>query len=404
MRIAYIAPYHGPTLLKRRPIIINRSLAGATKIELIAKLLRAASHEVEIISQGEVVQLELRFYPSFHEPELFDPEIPVWYSSALPIRFLNGGWSSIFTLREFKKRHQTAPYDLVIVYNMKGAQLACAGYARSCGVPVILEYEDDVFVDVGGEAIKGFRSTEHSSIFSKALKTFSGCIAVSPHLLSQVSSDVPGLLLRGVVGDDIVSASRASGVQKQNWVLFSGTHRKSKGVEQLLQAWKLLARPDWELHITGYGETTETLKQMAQERPGIVFHGLVEREEFVRLLCLARICINPHDVSQTPGNVFAFKIIEYLASGAHVVTTPMGALEKEVEEGITYLPDNSPETIAVHLRQVIEAGGWKQNAAKYVCETYGSVTVSKSLDRLISQVLHGGSEQSREVESSIQRS
>jgi glycosyltransferase involved in cell wall biosynthesis len=396
MRIAYIAPYHGPTLVKRRPIVINRSLAGATKIELIAKLLRLASHEVEIISQGEVVQLGLRYYPSFREPELFDPKIPVWYSSALPIRFLNGRWSSLFTLREFKKRHTVSPYDVVIIYNMKGAQLACAEYAQRCGVPVILEYEDDVFVDIGGEAIKGFRSKGHSSTFSKALKTISGCIAVSPHLLSQLSAHIPKLLLRGVVGDDIARASSRPGAQKLKWVLFSGTHRKSKGIEQLLQAWKILARPDWELHITGYGETTDALKRMAEERRGIVFHGLVEREEFVRLLCLARICINPHELSQTPGNVFAFKIIEYLAAGAHVVTTPMGALEREVEVGITYLSNNDPQTIAAALRQVIESGGWEQNAAHHVCETYGSAMVSRSLDWLISQVLDGASARNHE--------
>ncbi|MBV8375855.1 MAG: glycosyltransferase [Verrucomicrobia bacterium] len=395
MRIAYIAPYHGPTLVKRRPIIINRSLAGATKIELIAKLLRVASHEVEVISQGEVVQLGLQFYPSFHDPELFDSKIPVWYSSALPIRFLNGRWSSFFTMREFKKRHTASPYDVVIIYNMKDAQLACASYARRCGVPVILEYEDDVFVDVGGEAIKGFRSKGHSSRFSKALKTISGCIAVSPHLLSQVSSHLPKLLLRGVVGDDIVRASERSDAQKLKWVLFSGTHRKSKGIEQLVQAWKILARPDWELHITGYGETTDVLKRMAEESRSIVFHGLVERAEFVRLLSLARICINPHDLSQTPGNVFAFKIIEYLAAGAHVLTTPMGALEREVEEGLTYLPDNDPETIGATLNQVIESGRWERNAAPYVCATYGSAQVSRSLDCLISQVLQRASQRNK---------
>jgi glycosyltransferase involved in cell wall biosynthesis len=393
MRIAYVAPYHGPGLLQRRPIIINRSLAGAMKIELIAELLRAATHEVEVISQGEVVQLELRYYPSFHEPQLFHPKIPVWYASALPVRFLNGAWSSIFTLREFKRRHEARPYDVVIIYNMKGAQLACARYALRCGVPVILEYEDDVFVDVGGEAIKGFRSRGHSTGYTKALKTVSGCIAVSPHLLSQLPPGTPTLLLRGVVGDDIVRASHRAGAEKLNWVLFSGTHRKSKGVEQLLKAWKLLELPDWELHITGYGETTEALKRMAKATPGIVFHGLVEREEFVGLLCSAKICINPHDLSQTPGNVFAFKIIEYLAAGAHVVTTSMGALEREVEQGITYLSDNAPETIAATLKNVIETGRWKRNAAHDMCEIYGSASVSRSLDGLIAQVLQGASNQ-----------
>ena len=52
MRIAYVAPYQGPTLLTRRPIVRNRSMSNAVKIELIATLLRERSHDVEVISQG----------------------------------------------------------------------------------------------------------------------------------------------------------------------------------------------------------------------------------------------------------------------------------------------------------------------------------------------------------------
>ena len=35
MRIAYVAPYQGPTLVNRRPIVRNRSMSNRVKIELI---------------------------------------------------------------------------------------------------------------------------------------------------------------------------------------------------------------------------------------------------------------------------------------------------------------------------------------------------------------------------------
>jgi len=68
MRIAYLAPYQGRTLGARRPITLNRSLAGSGKMEVIARLLCAGGHQVEIFSQGEVVELGLKFYPAFSEP------------------------------------------------------------------------------------------------------------------------------------------------------------------------------------------------------------------------------------------------------------------------------------------------------------------------------------------------
>jgi glycosyltransferase involved in cell wall biosynthesis len=125
---------------------------------------------------------------------------------------------------------------------------------------------------------------------------------------------------------------------------------------------------------------------MAADSPSIVFHGLVSRAELVQLLRSAKICINPHAVSQTPGNVFAFKIVEYLAAGAHVVTTHMGELEKDIEQGITYMADNAPETIAATLANVIKTRRWERTASPYVCNKLGPAAVAKSLNSLLQQV------------------
>src|SRR5262249_61834215 len=117
--------------------------------------------------------------------------------------------------------------------------------------------------------------------------------------------------------------------------------------------WRMNQVGGWDLHTTGYGELTDELRRMAHGVAGIVFHGLVSRDALASLMGSAKICINPHAVSQTPGNVFAFKIIEYLAAGAHVLTTRMGTLEPEIEAGITYMADNAPATIAAALERVV---------------------------------------------------
>jgi glycosyltransferase involved in cell wall biosynthesis len=212
-------------------------------------------------------------------------------------------------------------------------------------------------------------------------------MAVSPHLLSQLPSHIPTLLLRGVVGDDVLKASKEMKTKKRNCVLFSGTHVESNGVRELIAGWGIAAIPGWELHITGFGPMTEELRKMAATDQSIVFHGMVSREEVVRLLCSSRICINPHVVSQTPGNVFAFKIIEYLAAGAHVVTTAMGNLEPELEGGITYMNDNSPATIAATLQRVIRERDFERTAPEAAVQSYGHQAVSRSFDKLLNKVM-----------------
>jgi glycosyltransferase involved in cell wall biosynthesis len=388
MRIAYIAPYKGPTLVGRRPVVKGLSLSNTVKIELIAKLLRGASHDVEIISLGEVVESHLGYYPACDESQPFHPDIPVHYISSLPVRFVNGFWSSFHMLRHFKARHRGCPFDLVIIFNLKRPHITCANYAAgTLGLPVVFEYEDDVFVDVVGQAHKGLIEQYHHRSYINVLSAISGGIAVSPHLLEQMPSKVPKLLLRGVVGDDIATAGDELKNAKRNWVVFSGTHVASNGVAELIESWGMVDLPGWELHITGHGQLTEQLKQLAANKPGITFHGLVSREELVRLLCSARICINPHAVSETPGNVFAFKLIEYLAAGAHCITTPMGALDPALEAGMTYMTDNTPARIAATLREVIASHQYLRLAREAALARCGSAAVTKSLDSLLTAAM-----------------
>jgi hypothetical protein len=96
--------------------------------------------------------------------------------------------------------------------------------------------------------------------------------------------------------------------------------------------------------------------------------------------------MNAQDVTKTPGNVFAFKIVEYLAAAVHVLTTPRGALEADLEEGVTYIPRNDPDTIAGSLKQLIAQRRYERTAEAAAVRTYGPAAVSEALNRMLQQV------------------
>jgi glycosyltransferase involved in cell wall biosynthesis len=362
------------------------------KIQLIADLLRRSAHEVEVISQGALEplvgtdKLRFRFYPRFSESERFHPDIPIDYVSALSMKFLIGLWESVQTTRLLAARHRRSPYDAVIIYNMQAAQVGCARYAQRLGLPVILEYEDDSFVDVHGRSSNALIANYHLRARRQLLRSIAGGTAVSPYLLDQMPPDIPKILLRGMVSHEILKSSQGARASKKNWVVFSGTHEGTQGLEQMIKAWHMLDLPGWELHIAGQGPITATLEKMAQAKPSIVFHGLLNREENARMICAAKIGMNPQDLTRTPGNVFPFKIVEYLAAATHVITTPRGALERELEAGVTYIADNAPETIAASLKQVIEERGYERTAEQAAVRTYGPDAISRSLNELLEQV------------------
>lgn len=357
-------------------------------MELIAELLQGSSHQVEILAQGEVIERQFKLYPAFSEPELFHPRIPVHYASAFPVRFLNGSWSSLSTLRLFKERHRVSPFDVVIIYNLKTPQVACAKHAlKHLGLPVILEYEDDQFVETSDGSGGSFLSRYHSSRARKLLESLSGCLSNSPALLSHMTRDVPKLLLCGVVSNAILEVGTQPLGSRCNHVVFSGTHSKAQGLEQLIKGWRMAKLPDWELHIAGHGAMTETLHALAEKDSSIVFHGLLNRDDNARMLGAGKIAIVPYDISSTLG--FSFKTVECLAAGLHVITTRLQALEglrPELKAGITYLNDNAPGTIAACLKEVIASRQYERTAVQATVDEYGPVAVSRSLDGLLQQV------------------
>src|SRR5439155_8589099 len=182
------------------------------------------------------------------EPERFERDISIHYISSLAVRRLNGLWAGMQMVQLLKRRHRIAPFDAVIVFNLKRPQIVCARYAVRHKIPVILEYEDDAYRSVEGEPSRGGLARYHHRAYGRVLRSVSGCIAVSPHLLSQAGPDKPKLLLRGFVGDDIVSASRLPRTARKNIVLFSGTHIRSNGVAELIAAWRMKPVSNWELH------------------------------------------------------------------------------------------------------------------------------------------------------------
>jgi glycosyltransferase involved in cell wall biosynthesis len=387
MRIAYIAPYQGPALQQKRPSLANLALAGNLKIELVADLLHQYGHDVEIISQGLVVENSLRYFPGFTEAPEAGRNAPVHYASCFPVRFLNGLWSTWGARTLFANRHHDSPFDLVMIYNLDQPQVECARLAaRQFGLPVIVEYEDDVFVNIAGIGERGFVTRLRLKRARDVLDFAAGCVGVSPFLLSRFKTRPPQILLRGVVSNQVMEVGQRE-LPRSNRVVFSGTLFRSKGLVPLIKAWKLCKLERWELHIAGDGELATKLREMARDDRSIVFHGLLGRDANAALLGTAAIGINPHDVSATPGNVFAFKIIEYLAAGAHVITTRMGELEPELECGITYLQDNEPETIAAVLRRVVDQREFERRATRAAQQIYGPKAVGDALDQLVKEVV-----------------
>jgi glycosyltransferase involved in cell wall biosynthesis len=389
MHVAYIAGYQGPALLRQRTMQTNRALAGSQKIETLARLLARAGHEVTLLANGYCVERQGRRFPALIEELPAEPApITVHYPPGADAPPANA-WLAIAGLRRLiAEHHARRPFDLAVVYNIATVHApAMFQFGWRLGVPLVLEYEDNALVDRAGRT--SWRARHRRWLKNVLDRRIRGCFAPSPELLAQYPR-CPTYLLRGIIADDLLAACAARLDPAERIAIFAGSLSESKGVDRLLEAWDA-ERPDgWALHVTGAGPLETQLRERAASIPNVTFHGCVERADVVRLLASAAVCLNPHRQQEAAGSVFPFKLIEYLATDARVLSTRMGEFEAELEDAITYCPDDTVEGLREGLRTVLALPPLAPSAAgAYVRATYSCAAVSRALDEFLAECLAG---------------
>jgi glycosyltransferase involved in cell wall biosynthesis len=116
-------------------------------------------------------------------------------------------------------------------------------------------------------------------------------------------------------------------------VVYMGTFFYFSGLKQVLHQFaertKQLA--DVKLLLIGGGEQAKELRELSQKlnlENNVIFTGFVPYAELPKYLGVADVAINPLIPSLVANNAFPNKVLQYLASGLHVVSTPLTGLSK----------------------------------------------------------------------------
>ena len=138
-------------------------------------------------------------------------------------------------------------------------------------------------------------------------------------------------------------------------IIYVGYLRKAKGVETVINAFFLLLHnfPKAELSIVGSGDFEEELKQIVQNKNirNITFLGHIDQREKLNDL------LRTHDIfcfaSLSEGSPRV--ILEAMANGLNVISTPVGALPNIFTENehIFYAGFNNPEIFREKLEELI---------------------------------------------------
>ncbi len=187
----------------------------------------------------------------------------------------------------------------------------------------------------------------------RGLSMVSGVVALTSELASDlVPPRTPRLVLEGFGPQWPSSSDKTESTESVPMVLYAGGLSRAYGIDLLMQAHEL-SKLRFKLVIAGAGELAEEIAAAASDKIDIEFLGLVPQSELVDVYREARVVVNPRPPHQDFTKYsFPSKLLEYLASGATVVTTRLPGIPAEYNQHLLYTRPE-PTAIAEAIREAL---------------------------------------------------
>ena len=181
-------------------------------------------------------------------------------------------------------------------------------------------------------------------LLKKALSLATNVIAIDPKTFSVLSEEYGKEKIHYIPNP--VKKISLDGFEGSKNVLFLGNVLASKGIEELLQAWRKIVEqnPDWTLTIAGFYENE--YKEHLESRystQNVAFTGLVDHDKAIKMLKKSAFLVLP---SYTEG--FPNVVIEAMMCSKAVVATDVGAISDIIGNdcGVVITPKNTNELYA----------------------------------------------------------
>jgi glycosyltransferase involved in cell wall biosynthesis len=180
------------------------------------------------------------------------------------------------------------------------------------------------------------------------------------------------------------------GVDKERVVMFLGTPRAYKGVEDLAAAVGELARPDVVLALVGTEPGSETGRALAARYPGIRLVGRVPIAEVPAYLSAADVVVVPQRESHDTRGQVPAKIFDAMALARPIVSTRVSMIPEILEGcGLLVAPGDVGglgAAIGRLLDRPDEAGALGRAARRRAIERYSFESARRALFPLVERV------------------
>lgn len=191
------------------------------------------------------------------------------------------------------------------------------------------------------------------------------------------------------------------GFIKENYILFYGALDKRKGVDVLIQAFKILNTKyeirNTKLLIIGTGPEKEKLVNLVKElgiSDSVIFRDWMKNEELPAVLSKAAVFVYPSVPSGGWEEQFGYAMAEASACGVPVVATRTGSIEEVVvnEKSGFLVESNRSDQLADALRVLLKDEGLRKRMGefgrKYIEENFSHQTVAGKIENFLNSFVN----------------
>ena len=215
--------------------------------------------------------------------------------------------------------------DVVFSYNCILAEaIMIVALKRKFRIPAIVEIDD-----YPGSRSRGLNPKASLDLWGwrQTEPIVSGFVLVNSALCSEFAiGQRPSIIIPGIVDELLLNSVKNRQKPfcgRDRTLVYCGGLSKERGADRLLAAIPNLPG-NWRLIVSGSGPLANDFDQLGRMYPlKCTYQGFVSVEQMYATLCSANVVINtPENLINTNG-VFPFKILEYIVSGAHIISTSL---------------------------------------------------------------------------------
>jgi len=283
-------------------------------------------------------------------------------------------YTVIFMLKDiYNNKNSVFICDILNTSLTIAALIICKLFRKKC-IALVTDRPQDVL--------------KKNNIILKLQNKFDGYIFLTEYMNKDINKyNKPYIIIEGIVDKDNSSQQKK---YKEKVCMYAGGLYEKYGIKVLIEAFKEINIKDAELHIYGFGELEQYIKNLNIKN--IKFFGNISNQKIVEEEKKATLLINPrYSNEEYTKYSFPSKNIEYMSSGTPLLTTKLKGIPEEYNDYLYFIEKENKISIKEKLEEILSKDYEELNkkgleAKKFVMNNKNKVKQAQKIIKLIEKL------------------